>query len=60
MMYSEIGWAESLTLDNVRAGPAVRQAATGLMITLPHPSDENEHDHDPRETPKAESCGCSQ
>ena len=39
------------------------QSAAGrhrLNDDLPHPSDENEHDHDPRETPKAESCGCSQ
>ncbi len=38
-------------------GAAGRQRLDG---DRPHPNDENEHDHDPRETPKAESCGYSQ
>ncbi len=32
-MSSGIGWAESLTIGNVKAGPGVRQAAIGLMMT---------------------------
>jgi AraC family transcriptional regulator of adaptative response/methylated-DNA-[protein]-cysteine methyltransferase len=36
-MSSEIGWAESLSIGNVKTGPGVEQAANGLMmISLTH------------------------
>ena len=31
-MSSEIGWAESLAIGNVKTGPGVGQAANGLMM----------------------------
>jgi hypothetical protein len=33
-MSSGIGWAESRTIGNVKAGPGVRQAAISLMMTF--------------------------
>jgi Metal binding domain of Ada len=36
-MSSEIGWAQSLAIGNVKTGPGVEQAANGLMmISLTH------------------------
>jgi hypothetical protein len=32
-MYSGIGWAESLTIGNVKSGPEVRQTAIGMIMT---------------------------
>src|SRR5882724_7656360 len=55
-----IGWAGRLTIGRMKARPRSAAGRHRLDDDLHHPSEENEHDDDPREAPKAESRGLSQ
>src|SRR5882762_5893214 len=57
---SGIGWAERLTIGRMKARPQSAAGRHRLDDDLHHLSDENQHDDDPQEAPKAESRGRSQ